>query len=620
LKQRKRKTPALSVCMIVKNEEDFLENCLKSVVDHVDEIVIVDTGSTDQTVKIAKGFNARIYHHPWQDNFSLHRNQSISYAKGRWIFIIDADEEYRASSQRNLREEIALADKHGIEALSLRVENSCNGGRETACLDSIRIFRANGRIRYEGIVHNYLLGFKNHAASLGRIIHYGYDQGPEAAHKKFERTAMLLRKQISENPENALPHLYLSNSYALMNQHEETLRESLTTVELVETQEISHKQYAKAYYNAARSYIQLGRHDEAEIICHRALTRYGDNIDIFATQTMISLIKKDWERVIESGSRYLEALEQYRKKEIGLELVEIATYSEKWKIFCWMGTAAINIGDTAGADALFAKALDITPERAFVCRQAQSSYLEAGYPEHARLYMDESRGISHPPLEQPDRDGANRSYQEQIFEPEAAAEVTSKSLDISKDYSKLYFSKGLALEKAGRFDEAEKSYRETIKVNNSHVGAFNNLVGILLRRNEDYEALKILQSASDTAINHPVLRYTLGLVYSVLGKHDEALAHFDKTLEIAPSFKKANIQKAVIYLRINQFDDAIKCLNKEIANQGDVIPSLITLGEISLLMKDPPQALLYFRRAISVDPNNTTARNYIQSLSIHTVN
>jgi glycosyltransferase involved in cell wall biosynthesis len=79
--------------MIVKNEEACLERCLKSVCDHVDEIIIVDTGSTDGTVEIAKSYGARIYHHPWENDFSKHRNQSLSYATGGWIFQLDADEE-----------------------------------------------------------------------------------------------------------------------------------------------------------------------------------------------------------------------------------------------------------------------------------------------------------------------------------------------------------------------------------------------------------------------------------------------------------------------------------------------------------------------------------------------
>ena len=612
--------------MIVKDEEAFLGNCLKSVVDHVDEIIIVDTGSTDRTVEIAKGFGARIYHHLWQDDFSFHRNQSISYAKGRWIFIIDADEEYRASSQRSLREEVRLAEKQGIEALSMRVENSCNEGKETVCLDSIRIFRSNGRIRYEGIVHNYLLGFKNHAASLGRIIHYGYDQGPEAARKKFERTATLLQKQIEENPENALAHLYLSNSYASMNRNEEALRESLTTVELVEAQQITHKQYLKAYYTAARSHIQLQRPDKAERICRRAQARYGDHIDIFATQTLISLIKKDWAGIIEFGSSYREALARYRNHEIALDMVEIATYSDEWKICCWMGMAKLRRGDLEGAETLYAHAIEITPDKAFLCRQAGKSLSEAGHHERARFYMEEAHRLAPPSIEaqslsassheQPVRDIAGNSNSPSPgLEPKAAPEVTSTGLRISPDNKESFFSKGMVLEKTGRLSEAEDAYRETIKRNNSHIGAYNNLVGILLRRNEDQEALKILHTASTVAMKHPVLRYTLGLVHSVLGNHAEALKHFDKTLELAPGFKKVNIQKAIIFLKISEFDNAIKCLKSEIANRGDIIPALITLGEISLRLGDSSHALYYFHEVISVDPDNITAKKHIQSIN-----
>ena len=79
--------------MIVKNEEKFLSQSLNSIKDHVDELIIVDTGSTDRTVEIAEGFGAKVYHHPWENDFSKHRNQSISYASGDWILIIDADEE-----------------------------------------------------------------------------------------------------------------------------------------------------------------------------------------------------------------------------------------------------------------------------------------------------------------------------------------------------------------------------------------------------------------------------------------------------------------------------------------------------------------------------------------------
>jgi glycosyltransferase involved in cell wall biosynthesis len=87
------KASRISLCMIVKNEEHCLRRCLDSVRDYVDEMIIVDTGSTDHTVEIAKSYHAQIYHHPWENDFSKHRNQSLSYATGDWILQLDADEE-----------------------------------------------------------------------------------------------------------------------------------------------------------------------------------------------------------------------------------------------------------------------------------------------------------------------------------------------------------------------------------------------------------------------------------------------------------------------------------------------------------------------------------------------
>ncbi|MEJ2052223.1 MAG: glycosyltransferase family 2 protein, partial [Calditrichota bacterium] len=80
--------PTISACMMVKNEEEMLPNCLESIKDVVDELIVVDTGSTDKTIEIAESYGAKIYHHPWENDFSKHRNQSISYATGDWFLII----------------------------------------------------------------------------------------------------------------------------------------------------------------------------------------------------------------------------------------------------------------------------------------------------------------------------------------------------------------------------------------------------------------------------------------------------------------------------------------------------------------------------------------------------
>src|SRR5579863_6345186 len=87
-----RPKPRRSLCMIVRNEEKNLAACLRSVADLMDEIVVVDTGSTDRTRDVARRFRARVVDFPWIDNFAAARNESLRHATGNWIFWLDADE------------------------------------------------------------------------------------------------------------------------------------------------------------------------------------------------------------------------------------------------------------------------------------------------------------------------------------------------------------------------------------------------------------------------------------------------------------------------------------------------------------------------------------------------
>src|SRR5688572_1371573 len=93
----------ISLCMIVRNEERLLDQCLSTVKDFVDEIVLVDTGSQDATLKIAEQYDARIYEYPWTGDFSEARNHSIAHATGNWILVLDADERIAARDARQLR-------------------------------------------------------------------------------------------------------------------------------------------------------------------------------------------------------------------------------------------------------------------------------------------------------------------------------------------------------------------------------------------------------------------------------------------------------------------------------------------------------------------------------------
>lgn len=162
----------LSLCMIVKNEEHNLFKCLSSALNHVDEIIVVDTGSEDNTVEIAKQFGAIINQFEWCDDFSAARNFAMSQGHGNWILILDADEEIIVKSgtlKEHLESEIER--NPDIQACFFEWINPFNSG--TTSVNTIRLFRNNLGIRYEGRFHESLVNI-SHPTHLNEvsILHY----------------------------------------------------------------------------------------------------------------------------------------------------------------------------------------------------------------------------------------------------------------------------------------------------------------------------------------------------------------------------------------------------------------------------------------------------------------
>ena len=188
--------------MMVKNEEELLAGSLESVRNWVDEIIVIDTGSTDRTVEIAESYGAKVYHQAWVNDFSFHRNYSIEKATGDWILIIDADERIVAEDVPLLLEVINTGDCPVISVEVLNVYGKDES--KVTFLNSNRIFRRDLNLKYEGIVHNRLVipdGTRILRTRV-RLKHLGYDLSEEKMKKKFDRSRALLEKQLEENPYN----------------------------------------------------------------------------------------------------------------------------------------------------------------------------------------------------------------------------------------------------------------------------------------------------------------------------------------------------------------------------------------------------------------------------------
>ena len=155
----------ISLCMIVRDEELALPRCLDSVEGIFDEIIIVDTGSTDKTREIAEKRVGKVYDFKWIDDFSAARNYALSLAKGDWLMWLDADDVIEGENRGLLKEQIASLDTEQPDVVMLPYNvgfDEC--GRVTLSYERERIFRAAAGLRFEGAVHEAV-------APRGKVVH-----------------------------------------------------------------------------------------------------------------------------------------------------------------------------------------------------------------------------------------------------------------------------------------------------------------------------------------------------------------------------------------------------------------------------------------------------------------
>jgi glycosyltransferase involved in cell wall biosynthesis len=220
----------LSLCMIVRDEEEMLPRCLAAIRDAVDEIVVVDTGSTDRTIEIARSFGARVIEHAWTGSFAEARNVSFDAATGDWVMYLDADEVLVAGDAERLR---AVTTRTWREAFYL-VETNFTGelGDGTAVThNALRVFRNRPEYRFEGRIHEQVAhrlpgGLPERLEVTDvRVEHYGYLGVVREAREKARRNIELLERQRDEGEEDsAFLEFNLGSEYAASGENERALR------------------------------------------------------------------------------------------------------------------------------------------------------------------------------------------------------------------------------------------------------------------------------------------------------------------------------------------------------------------------------------------------------------
>ncbi|MBV9803028.1 MAG: glycosyltransferase [Solirubrobacterales bacterium] len=304
----------LGLCMIVKDEEEMLPKCLAAAAPAVDEIIVVDTGSTDHTVEIAREFGAKVIEQPWTGSFSDARNTSFEHATTDWIIYLDADEVLAGDDVKRLR---SLTGRVWREAFYLVMTSfTGEGGTGEAVTNSaMRVFRNRPHYRFEGRLHEqiaqqlptYAVGRIEHCPV--RVDHYGYLGAVRDAKEKSRRNLELLKAQQSEGTDTAFLHFNLGTEYSVLGDYRSALTEFERSWDLVKVHGELENDYVPALvYRLVTALRSCGRLHEAITRAQDGLERFPGFTDLVYSQAQAALTLGEeidaisyWERCIEMG-------------------------------------------------------------------------------------------------------------------------------------------------------------------------------------------------------------------------------------------------------------------------------------------------------------------------------
>ncbi len=269
--------PKLSLCLIARDEEANLPRCLASAAGWVDEIVLVDTGSRDRTVAVAREYGARVFHEPWRADFALHRNQGIERARGAGALVLDADEELAPAGREFLRGELGRggADLWEVEILHL----AADGGHGLQFTP--RLLRRASGARFTGAIHERVAGrgLRVGRAPL-RLIHHGFAQGAEVMAQKAKRNLELVRAWREREPRGPDAAIYLAQTLMVdPAPGEATLRAPEEAHALALAAGAPARLLPRAYHPLLMALTRLGRFAELAARareCLRRLPGYPD--------------------------------------------------------------------------------------------------------------------------------------------------------------------------------------------------------------------------------------------------------------------------------------------------------------------------------------------------------
>jgi glycosyltransferase involved in cell wall biosynthesis/Tfp pilus assembly protein PilF len=499
----------LSLCMIVKNEADNLSNCLGPLQSVVDEIIVVDTGSTDGTGALAQELGGKVVDFPWKDDFSAARNESIRWATGRYILWLDADDRMDPEEIEKLREiKAKLPMKHPKGYyLIVQSESPLDGINS---FYQLRLFPNKQGVRFEGRIHEQvILSLARSGIPLEnlaiKIRHTGYESIP-AIIKKYERNWTILETEIKQHPQNTILCFNAARTLAGMNRHQEAIEHLLkiTDNHLIKKREKTF--YLQAAILLGKYYSQIKKFSEAQSLFAQLAADYPDNPIVYYSLGESYFLAGDYGRACPPIRRSLE---------LPLEITIFPINEEKFVYgqFNTLAQCYQQLGRVEEASGIWKEYHDRYPEKPQAC-------------EHLGMLALENNQIAE------------------------AAEYLQKAKQEGWASDKILANLGLCYRKLGKVAEAEEVLKKALDLNPERVEALTNLGILYYHRNENQRALEIFDRALalernsiDILLFASDIKVQMGDLEGVVTVCDELLKilHLEQDLTIESLQELANL-------------------------------------------------------------------------------
>ncbi|MBI4247256.1 MAG: tetratricopeptide repeat protein [Candidatus Rokubacteria bacterium] len=520
----------ISLAMIVKNEAKALPGCLEAARPWVDEIVVVDTGSTDGTQDIARGYGAQVSEWAWRDDFAAARNESLRHVTGDWVLALDADETLTPESGPALREACERAPDD-VVAYDIKIVCPHRGNGGFTRLNWFpRLFRNLPGVQWEGVIHEQVVVSLHGRGRIERsqveVQHAGYMLSDEVMAEKAARNIALLERQLRDEPDHAPAWFQLAESYALGGRVDDAIaayRRCLGIV-LLSRLTLSSSVVALAMTNLGSVLINHRDADEGRRLIKDALSIDPNLVPAHVHLGNDALRQQRWEDAEGHFNTALAILDRPSE----CPEFEISP----WLVYRLRGQARAQANKLTEAMADFERSLALNPGDADTLKLVAMTATRAG---------DWPRCLD--ALDQLVIQGENNEA--------------------------LHMHRVMALSSLQRFPEAADACRAALRLKPDSAPALALLGENLSRAGRPAEAVQAYERLASQTGDQPAPWLALAQCREDLGDHAGMLAAYRRAVDAAPDSVDVLFALGSACLRAGLLDAALECLAPAAAREPD---------------------------------------------------